>query len=118
MRSLSLFLLSIFFSVLAYAGTYTYDRVQVIESGSDMRLSQQTVVDKAGTIVLNRKVIIIDNKEYKLKETRDRWKYRIKGGIVRLDYDDGNLVAVRLHQYNQAVKYCIQADPVTVTQKK
>ena len=76
-------------------------------------MSQQIVVEKIGTIVLDRKVIIIDDKEYKLKETKDRWKYRIKGGIVQLDYDQGSLVAVRMHQYNQIYKYCIQAAPAS-----
>lgn len=117
MKILSL-ILALFTSVLSFAGTYTYDRIQLIESGSDFKMSQQTVITKSGTIMLDRKVMVIDNKEYKLTPTRDRWKYRIKGGVVRLDYESGYLVAVRLHQYNQAYKYCIQATPVTITQTK
>jgi hypothetical protein len=118
MKTLSLILAVLFSSVLCSAGTFTYDRVQLIETGSDFKMSQQTIVEKVGTIILDRKVIIIDNKEYKLKETKDRWKYRIKGGIVQLDYDQGNLVAVRMHQYNQIYKYCIQTEPLSVTQTR
>jgi hypothetical protein len=118
MKNLSLFLAVLFSSVLCFAGTFTYDRIQLIETGSDFKMSQQVVVEKVGTIVLDRKVIIIDNKEYKLKETKDRWKYRIKGGIIQLDYDQGSLVAVRMHQYNQIYKYCIQNTPVSISQTR
>ena len=117
MKTLSL-ILAVLFSSLLFAGTFTYDRVQFIETGSDFKMSQQVVVEKTGTIILDRNAIIIDGREYKLRETKDRWKYRIKGGIVQLDYDQGNLAAVRMHQYNQIYKYSIQATPLSVTQTK
>ena len=105
-------LFSLLLPVVADAGSFKYHHVQTTEQGSDyFKYSRQSVLPKQGTIVLTRKAMVIDNQEFKLKPTRNRWRYRIRGGLVRLEYQAGKLVAVRVHKYNQSFRYCIHEAP-------
>lgn len=102
-------LFSLLLPLAADAGSFKYNHVQTAEQGADyFKYGRQSVLPKQGTSVLTRKAMVIDNEEYKLKPTRNRWRYRIRGGLVRLEYQAGHLVAVRVHRYNQTFKYCIQ----------
>jgi hypothetical protein len=92
----------------AFAGNYTYTKVTSIEAGNDnFNVTHCSNESRTGTILLEKRVLKIDDKEFRLKSTAKRNVYKIKGGVAKLIYTSADLTAIELYQFNQVAKYRI-----------
>jgi hypothetical protein len=109
-------LIALLLPCFAFAGNYTYTKVNSVETGSDnFNVSQYTSDRKAGTVFLEGEIMKIDEREYHLKHTSKRNEYKIKGGIAKLIYNGTELIRIELYQYNQVAKYKI-GQPLATTE--
>lgn len=62
--------------------------------------------EKQGCLLIAHSSIKIGAKEYRMRSTNERNIYKIKGGIVKLVFNENKeLVSVQIRQYNQAYRF-------------
>lgn len=98
-----------------FRGNYIYTRVSASSTGSNnFNVSEYKISEQSGIIKLQGRYLKIDDKKYRLRSTRKKNVYRIKGGVALFVYDADRLVSIQLYQYNLSRKYTIENSSIAL----
>jgi hypothetical protein len=102
--------------VLSFGQSYEYYGVVRETVGSDyFRMDKVIAQEASGNITFDKKRLVIDNRTYNIREKRERWTYKTKGGYVKLKYTGNDLAMVQLVKYNTSIYYYIKNDGTVAT---
>jgi len=103
----------------AFKGDFTYHSMVQMANGTDnFTPGHYTEKDKQGSIQISHSSITIDGKLLRLRPTDDRKIYKTKGGIVKFFFEDNELVAVHLAQYNRVYHFHIASEQTLASSEK
>lgn len=94
--------------VLSFAQDYKYNRVTIVDKGTDgFSLAGTMDRDARGVISVEKEALIIDGKEYKFKKRISLHTYKAKGCVVQLKYCGDNLCFVYIESIDRNKVYRI-----------
>jgi len=90
-----------------FKGTFNYSKITVLAAGSDgFTLDQAVSNELHGALQISHSSITIGKKNYRLTATDDRTIYKIKGGMIKFDFDENReLAAVTVMQFNHRCRF-------------
>jgi hypothetical protein len=102
--------------VFSFGQSYEYYGVVKETVGSDyFKIDKVVPVEASGRISLDKKRLVVDDRTYNIKEKRERWTYKTKGGYVKLKYNGTDLAMIQLVKYNTSIYYYIKTDGIVAT---
>ena len=94
--------------VLGFAQDYKYNRVIIVEKGTDgFALAGTIDKDMDGSISVEKDALVIDGKEYKFRKRISLHTYKAKGCVIQLKYCGDNLCFVNIESIDRNKVYRI-----------